>query len=85
MNCQECNAFSYFSLEDGICGKCHAKTAKLDRLKALYADRTDPDFSWFVILCIWRHGLSVSQTAQVLECAEQEVRAEIDIVKQDAR
>ena len=107
MHCQECNSFSYFRLPTGICGKCHAQTAKVDRIKTLYANRTDPNFvdngirvnalyarygkgrkwnlNWFVIQCVFRHGLTFSETAEVLECEASEVRAEIAIAKLNVR
>lgn len=59
-----------------------------DRVKALqaqYKDGTPAGFNFAVINCIWRNGLSLDDTAKVLNATRDEINFACDMILQDAQ
>ena len=89
VECKRCSLERWFSdnSAEPICPRCarnrSEKRKKIDQCAKRY--RNSGDLRFAVIQCIYRHKLTVLETAQVLEVSERDVEFEIDIARQDAR
>ena len=88
--CKRCSRFSYFKVNNGICGTCSQHVAKVESLKKKYHRiRSNPNRTlgtgWDVIQLRWRHQLSVAECAEVLGISAEDVEMYVEVARQDAR
>ena len=89
-HCKRCDRFSYFEMDDSVCGACRQRDAKVAALKKKYRRiRSNPNrtlgTTWDVIQLRWRQKLSVAECAEVLGISVEAVEMHIETARQDAR
>lgn len=82
-HCTRCDRFSYFKLEDGICGECRARVRRIQNARKRYANRKWTDMD--IINLYWRNNFSRSEIAYILDETTDTIRFAIDRVRLNAR